>query len=324
MVHWYNEYESIKEDMNMLKWFLRILYFIVIAVLSLQVYGYAYFQQLEAYYKDNLEPYLNDEVTYMEGMNTLLGLSYFSEEADLFDYVQLDGEITYRFSIRTVGAVTEDIGVDGFAMMISDMNIVHEGEQLERPIIKMTVEMSEETFLVDGTKTDVKTLIYDIDNPFSFTNVPVFFMFDYEGYNLISETDDFAFIKRIEILYGWVEGDQYEFSPVPIFLATQEPTNEAALYKTSGFDIPSSYRLMDQFEDNTPTELQISALNLNTTRGDINAYSYILTRTIVIFLAVVFIVTYFLFFHGSVMRYYRKKKGEKQPVKDLTSSIFKD
>jgi hypothetical protein len=81
---------------------------------------------------------------------------------------------------------------------------------------------------------------------------------------------------------------------------------------------------MDQFEDNTPTELQISALNLNTTRGDINAYSYILTRTIVIFLVVVFIVTYFLFFHGSVMRYYRKKNEEKTPSKDLTSSIFKD
>ena len=42
----------------MLKWFLRILYFIVIAVLSLQVYGYGYFKQLEAYYTDNLDPYL--------------------------------------------------------------------------------------------------------------------------------------------------------------------------------------------------------------------------------------------------------------------------
>lgn len=308
----------------MLKWFLRILYFIIIAILSLQVYGYAYFQQLEAYYKDNLEPYLDDEVTYMEGMNTLLGLSYFSEEADLFDYTHIDGDITYRFSIRTVGAVTENIGVDGYAMMISDINIIHEGERLERPIIKINVEMSDTTFLVNGNYTDVKTLIYDIENPFSFQNVPVFFMFDFDGYNLISETNDFATIQRIEILYGWVEGDVYEFSPVPIFLATVTPSNEAAIYKMSGFEIPTSYRLMDQFENNTPSELQISALNLNTTRGDINEYSYILTRTIVIFLSAVFVVTYFLFFHKSVMRYYRKKKGEKEPVKDLTSSIFKD
>lgn len=308
----------------MLKWFLRILYFIVIAVLSLQVYGYAYFQQLEAYYQDNLEPYLNDEVTYMEGMNTLLGLSYFSEDADLFDYSKTDGDITYRFSIRTVGAVTEDIGVDGFAMLISDISIMHEGERLERPIIKINVEMSDDTFLVDGNYTHLKTLIYDIENPFSFQNVPVFFMFDFDGYNLVPETETYAAIERIEILYGWVEGDVYEFSPVPIFLATIDPSNVAALYKTSGFEIPTSYRLMDQFENNTPSELQISALNLNTSRGDINEYSYILTRTIIIFLAVVFVVTYFLFFHGSVMRFYRKKKGEKEPVKDLTSSIFKD
>jgi hypothetical protein len=94
----------------MLKWFLRILYFIVIAVLSLQVYGYGYFQQLEAYYKDNLEPNLEDEVAYMEGMNTLLGLSYFSENADLFDISVTEGDIQYRFSIRTVGAVTDDLG----------------------------------------------------------------------------------------------------------------------------------------------------------------------------------------------------------------------
>jgi len=201
---------------------------------------------------------------------------------------------------------------------------MHEGERLERPIIKINVEMSDDTFLVDGNYTHLKTLIYDIENPFSFQNVPVFFMFDFDGYNLVPETETYASIERIEILYGWVEGDVYEFSPVPIFLATIDPSNVAALYKTSGFEIPTSYRLMDQFENNTPSELQISALNLNTSRGDINEYSYILTRTIIIFLAVVFVVTYFLFFHGSVMRFYRKKKGEKEPVKDLTSSIFKD
>lgn len=308
----------------MLKWFLRILYFIVIAVLSLQIYGYAYFQQLEAYYKDNLEPYLDDEITYMQGMNTLLGLSYFSEPADLYDHVQSEGDINYRFSIRTVGAVTEDLGVNGYAMMISDLNIIHEDELLERPIIKFNVEMTEATFLVDGGYSSVKTLIYDIENPFSFQNVPVFFMFDYDGYNLIPETDTYASIKRVEILYGWVNEDVYEFSPIPIFLATTTITNEAALYKTSGFEIPLSYRLMDQFDNNAPTEIQIAALELNTTRGDINAYSYILTRTIVIFLAAIFVVTYFLFFHGSVMRLYRKKKSEKLPSKDLTTSIFKD
>jgi hypothetical protein len=308
----------------MLKWFLRILYFIVIAVLSLQVYGYGYFQQLEAYYKDNLEPYLEDEVTYMEGMNTLLGLSYFSEDADLFDVSITEGDIQYRFSIRTVGAVTEDVGVDGYAMMISDINIIHEGNSLERPIIKMTVEMTEDTFLVDGNYTNIKTLIYDIDNPFSFQNIPVFFMFDYDGYNVIPESESFADIARIEILYGWVNEDVYEFSPVPIFLATQVPNNEAALYKTTDFSISNDYRLMQLFENNRPDDIQIATYNLNTTRDDINTYSYILTRIIVIFLFAVFVVTYFLFFHGSVMRYYKKKKAMRLPKNEMNQSIFKD
>lgn len=308
----------------MLKWFLRILYFIVIAVLSLQVYGYGYFQQLEAYYKDNLEPYLEDEVTYMEGMNTLLGLSYFSENADLFDVSITEGDIQYRFSIRTVGAVTEDVGVDGYAMMISDIDITHEGNVLERSIIKMTVEMTDDTFLVDGNYTNIKTLIYDIDNPFSFQNIPVFFMFDYDGYNVIPESESFADIARIEILYGWVNDDVYEFSPVPIFLATQMPNNEAALYKTTDFSISNDYRLMQLFENNRPDEIQIATYQLNTTRDDINAYSYILTRIIVIFLVAVFVVTYFLFFHGSVMRYYKKKKAMRLPKNEMNQSIFKD
>lgn len=308
----------------MLKWFLRILYFIVIAVLSLQVYGYGYFQQLEAYYKDNLEPNLEDEVAYMEGMNTLLGLSYFSENADLFDISVSEGDIQYRFSIRTVGAVTDDLGVDGYAMMISDIHITHEGTLLERPILKMTVEMSDNTFLVDGDYTNVKSLIYDIDNPFSFQNIPVFFMFDYDGYNVIPETEQFADITRIEILYGWVNDDVYEFSPVPIFLATQTPSNEAALYKTNDFSISNDYRLMPLFDENTPDEIQIATYNLNTTRDDINAYSYILTRIIVIFLVAVFVVTYFLFFHGSVMRFYKKKKAMRQPKIENNNSIFKD
>ena len=69
--------------------------------------------------------------------------------------------------------------------------------------------MSDATFLVDGNYTDLKTLIYDIENPFSFQNVPVFFMFDYDGYNLISESSEYASIERVEIFYGWVEGDVY-------------------------------------------------------------------------------------------------------------------
>ena len=81
---------------------------------------------------------------------------------------------------------------------------------------------------------------------------------------------------------------------------------------------------MPLFVENTPDEIQIAVYNLNTTRDDINAYSYILTRIIVIFLIAVFVVTYFLFFHGSVVRYYKKKKAMRQPKIKNNNSIFKD
>lgn len=312
----------------MLKWILRILYFVVIAIISLQVYGYAYYEQLETYYVENIEEGKDDPIHLMEGLNTILGLSYFRETPDLYSYVEDSGDLQFQLDIKSVGAVTESEGVDGYALILSNMSFIHKGEQLDRTIVKITVELDDETFLVDGARTNRKTLIYDSGNPFSFQNIPVFFVFDYDGYTYNPETDTYASIKRIELNYGWVENDQYVFNDTYLFLGLREANNEAALFKTTDLTIDSEdYTLINQFDDLIPNEDDITLYNLNTNRGDIGAYQYVVTRIIAIYLVVVFIITYFLFFHKSVMSALQKRKLNKNGLsteKKEVTAIFKD
>ena len=108
-----------------MKWIWRILYFVVIALLSIQVYGYAYFQQLEAYYTDHVEPYLNEPDPFLEGMNTLLGISYFQESPDLYAFTSNHEDAAFQVSVRTVGAVSQEQGIDGYAIVFSDLSFTY-------------------------------------------------------------------------------------------------------------------------------------------------------------------------------------------------------
>ena len=312
----------------MLKWVLRILYFVVVAILSLQVYGYAYFEQLGAYYDENMKDSINDPNELMEGMNTILGLSYFQETPDLYTYEVSEGDTQFRVTIKAVGAVTEGEGVDGYAIILSDLSYTKDAQIQDRTIMRMTVELDDDTFLVDGVKTNRKTLIYDSDNPFSFQNIPVFFVFDYEGYTYNETLDSYASMTRLELIYGSVDGDEYVFDDQLTFLATPTPNNEAARHKSSDLIIDQEdYHFMSSFTDNIPNDTDIETLGLNINRGDINDYNYVIYRIIAIYLVIVFIVTYFLFFHKSFLAYLRKRKDTKLTealVKKETQAIFKD
>jgi hypothetical protein len=228
-----------------------------------------------------------------------------------------------------VGAVTEGEGVDGYAIILSDLSYTKDNELQDRTIIKMTVELDDNTFIVDGTLTNRKTLIYDSENPFSFQNIPVFFVFDYDGYTYNTETNTYASLSRLELTYGWIEDDAYVFDDSLTFLGTPTDNNEAALYKSSDITFTQEdYHFIDTFTDNIPSDEQIQTLGLNTNRGDINDYSYIVNRIIALFLTLVFIITYFLFFHKSVMKYIRKRKGIKEDTlvtsNQDSGAIFKD
>lgn len=309
----------------MLKWVWRILYFVIIAILSLQVYGYAYFEQLGAYYEDHIESELNNPNAFMEGMNTILGLSYFQETPNLYEEEISDDDTQFTITIKAVGAVTDGDGVDGYAIIFSDLFFSKDNKPLDRTVIKITVELDNDTFIVDGERTNRKTLIYDSGNPFSFQNVPVFFVFDYDGYTLNTETNTYASLSRIEMTYGWVEADTYVYDDTLTYLGTPESNNEAAMYKSSDITFTQEdYTLIDSFSDFIPSETDIETYQLNINRGNLSAYDGVVYRIIALFLTVVFIVTYFLFFHKSVLAFIRKKKARQIDSNTKSQAIFKD
>lgn len=306
----------------MWKWVGRISYFLIIAFLSLQVYSFGYFQQLNAYYTDNVKPNLDEPTLILEGMNTLLGLSYF-QEVPFYDVTyDLEG-VTFDLGIYAVGAVTNEKPVFGYAIVLSNVSIVHEGALLDRSILRLTVEMNEKTFLVDGSYQSRKTIIFDPGNPFNFQNVPLFFVFDFDGYNTSPDVLEPALISRIELSYGYIKDEAYAFDDRLLFLASNVPTSEAARLKDQTFSLNlSDYQLELNLLNFTPTEEDILSFGLNMTRGDISSYQGIMTRYVILFLLVVFILTYAIFFHKPFMKY-RKSKKEVITAKTQTS-IFKD
>jgi hypothetical protein len=306
----------------MWKWLGRISYFFIIAFLSLQVYSFGYFQQLNAYYTDNVKPNLDNPILILEGMNTLLGLSYFQEEPFYDVTFDADG-ISFDLGIFAVGAVTDAKPVYGYAIVLSNVSITQNDAVLERAILRLTVEMNEKTFLVDGNYQTRKTIIFDPGNPFNFQNVPLFFVFDFDGYNTSKDVLEPALISRMELSYGYIKDEAYEFDDRLLFLASNVSTSEAARLKDQTFSMNlSDYQLELELDNLTPTDEDILSFGLNITRGDISEYQGIMTRYIIIFLVVVFIITYALFFHKPLMIY---TKSKKQVIKPLPqSSIFKD
>jgi hypothetical protein len=306
----------------MWKWLGRISYFFIIAFLSLQVYSFGYFSQLNAYYTDEVKPHLDNPILILEGMNTLLGLSYFQEEP-FYDVTYNQEGIAFDLGIYAVGAVTDETPVFGYAIVLSNVSITHEDVLLERAILKLTVEMNEKTFLVNGNYESRKTITFDPGNPFNFQNVPLFFVFDFDGYNLSPDILEPALISRIELSYGYIKDDAYAFDERLLFLASSTPTSEAARFKDQSFVMNlSDYQLELEFDTLTPTLTNISEFGLNITRGDISSYQSIMIRYIIIFLVVIFVVTYALFFHKPLMKY---KASKKNAIKTLPqTSIFKD
>jgi hypothetical protein len=269
-----------------------------------------------------VKPNLDNPILILEGMNTLLGLSYFQEEP-FYDVTYNQEGIAFDLGIYAVGAVTDETPVFGYAIVLSNVSITHEDVLLERAILKLTVEMNEKTFLVNGNYESRKTITFDPGNPFNFQNVPLFFVFDFDGYNLSPDILEPALISRIELSYGYIKDDAYAFDERLLFLASSVPTSEAARFKDQSFVMNlSDYQLELEFDTLTPTLANISGFGLNITRGDISSYQSIMIRYIIIFLVVIFVVTYALFFHKPLMKYKASKKNE---IKTLPqTSIFKD
>jgi len=307
---------------------------VAIALISVQVYGFAFFSKLQAYYEEHVVENINDEVVFFKGINTLMGLDYYRESPLLYEKTIDEGNYQLRISIRSVGATSESTPIDGFAILVNNVKILEDEVEVENPIIRVTVQLDANTLLVGDEFSNRGSIFYNPEQPFAYYNVPILFLFDTVNYMKDAETEAISSIERIEVSYsnGSQDSDNnYIFNSSFIFLATTGPNDEAVLgnNKDEAFFLDQNlYQLQNQFEGDTPSETELVAFSLNTDRDDLGAYNHLVWRTMAIYILVVTLVTYLLFFHKRVREHFRMKKVRPKALGadgiHLEDAIFKD
>jgi hypothetical protein len=295
----------------MLKWVGRILYIIIISLLSLQIYSYAYYSKLQEYYTDNVEEHLNDNEVYLNGINTLMGIDYYRETPVLYSFSNTTGDFQFSVNVYAVGVNAKDVYYDGLMIFVNNVSITKESTVIEDPILKISVELDQATLLVDEELSDTGSIYFDPSQPFAYYNVPVLFLFDADDYLKVPDEDAFAVINRILVEYSDGEKDEDNaliFDDSALFIASKEAISDAAYHKDTAFDINvEDYKLRDDFADQVPTDAEIIAFGLNADHGDLNAYNWTVWKIMLIYIALVIVVTYLLFFHKMVREHFKTK-----------------
>jgi hypothetical protein len=317
----------------MLKWIGRILYVVVIFILTIQIYSFAYFSKLQNYHDDKIADLIDDDIAYMEGLNTLMGIDYFRVTPTLYEYSgeSTDDENSYRLdvSVYAVGASSEEASFDGYAILVNNISIIEAGEEILDPIIRITAELDQQTLMVDEELSDRGSVFYNPAQPFAYYNIPVLFLFDTDNYLRDPESGDIASLERIEVNYSKGEKDDdgnFIFSDIPLFIASTSEISEAALgdLKDPNLMIDSEiYQIRDGFEDQLPSDTDVQTLNLNTTRSDLSAYNGVIWRTMGIYTLIIALLTYLVFFHRRIREHIRTKNEPKRPMSS-NKALFTD
>lgn len=326
----------------MLKWVGRILYVVFLFVMTIQVFSFAYYDKLQKFYDDHAKDYIDESSTYLNAMNTLMYFDFYQEDPILL-YEVNEGDYQLHVGIYYVSVTQNDQRTDGFMIFVNNLRIVHEGEVLTNPVIKMTVDLSHQTLQVGDEIKSTGSVQYDPTQSFAFYNVPLLFLFDMPGYMQIPEyndkneitgyKDDFSTLKGFQIHYsnGDIQDGKYVYQQLPIFTASNGINDEAFLgiegqNRISGFKLePESYQLRFAFTNEYPTDAEMVQFGLINEIGDLDAYNYVIWRTMSIYVIVVLGFTYLIFFH-KIVREKRALKRQQQMKKDNTDVevIFKD
>jgi hypothetical protein len=233
-------------------------------------------------------------------------------------YSMLDAYYVLRLTIRAVGATDNDVSIDGLMIFVNHIKIIEDGVEVENPIIRITVMLSDSTLRVGESKTDRGSVFYNPSQPFAYYNVPLVFLFDTENYLLNPDTDEIAQIERIEVSYSngeLNENNEFSFNPQLLFVASRETYDEAVLgqNKHESFDFDTSlYKLREQFSADKPSEDDIVLFDLMTERGDLSEFNGIIFRNILIYVLVVSLLTYLIFFHRRVRESIQTKKYQQK------------
>ncbi len=302
----------------------------IISIATIYVYGSANYSRLEAYYSDYMEEHLDDASTYLKGINTLMGIDYFSNSA-VYQYNQNDGDHQLTLGIYAIGVTLNDDLYDGFMIYVSNVKIYENDELIEDPKLKITVTLDQNTYKSGEDFLSTATVLFDPAKPFPYSYVPNVFLLYADNYLKVPEQDVYANIERISISYS--NGDLDEdgalvYNESLLFLGSDEIISEAAYNKTDTLILnPEDFKLSNQFSGEQPTDEEIATFNLITDRGDLREYNILIWRTMIIYVLIVGTLTYALFFHKVVRaklqeKRYQAKDGKSKEVN--AQPIFKD
>lgn len=319
----------------MMKWIGRSVYMLAIVFISVIIYRYAYTAKLQEYFDAEIRDHINDDEVLLIGLNTLLTIDYYRESPVLYQYVSDAGDYQFTLSSYAIGITYADESYDGLMFVVNDVKIIEDGELLENPVLKITVNLSNKTLLVEEELANIGSVYYDPLLPFSIYNVPALFLFNAENYLLISNDDEnanpeYASIENITIEYSNGQANEdngYAFNEIPLFVGSKVEYRDAAYIKDSTFNIdPDLYQLSDDFGSDGVTSADIATYNLVTDQDDLTPYNGSIWRIMGIYVLLIIVITYFLFFHKMVMSrsQYKKSLAQKEIADKNPEAIFKD
>ena len=324
----------------LLKWVGRFLFMMLVMFAALYVIQLGYISRNNAFYESEVKDYWNDNQTFLEGVATLQYLDYYQEDP-IYTFNANTEQTTFDVNIYAVGITYEEVFYNGFMVFVNNVVIYDDDILVENPLLLITVNLTEDTILVDDVYSDQGSVLFNPDSDVFYSNTPVLMLFDVDG-NLINEqdtddTDDdvYALLSKITIDYtdGTVEDDDTylyhseEVGGQALFVASTTTVEAPALYSDDTLSVTQSdYQLSDQFIGDTLSEDDVVALGLNTNHGDLNDYNWQLWRTVILYILAVIVITYFIFFHKHVMLKIRNKHESDNDHSNSTpvEAIFKD
>ncbi len=319
----------------MLKWVLRFFYLMIIMVATVYVYGSANYSRLEAYYAEYMNDYVDDEATYLEGINTLMNIDY-HQESPAYTYVATSDTHKFTLSIFAIGVTLDDTLYDGMMIFVNDVDITEDGTPVQNPKLKIEVTLSDDTYLSGEEKVNTATVLHDPEKPFPYSYVPALFLLYADNYLLIPQVEgstdplSYATVEQISIAYSNGETDEdgaLVYNDTLLFIGAGSELADAAYNKKSDLIIDNTtLQLSENFAGDQPTEVEMTTFGLNANRGDLTEFNGVIFRTMAIYVLIVLALTYVLFFHKMVMDKVRSKRmGEANQNKPkVEEAIFKD
>jgi hypothetical protein len=314
----------------MLKWLIRFFYLMIISIATIYVYGSANYSRLEAYYSEYMEEHLDDAQTYLKGINTLMGIDYYSNSA-VYQYIQNSGDHQLTVGIYAIGVTLNDELYDGMMIYISNVKIYENDELVVDPKLKITVTLDQSTYKSGEEFISTATVLFDPAKPFPYSYVPNVFLLYADNYLKVEGEDIYANIERISIAYSNGDLDSNNaliYKESLLFLGSDELISEAAFNKTDDLILDrDDFQLSKQFEGSQPTAEELAMFNLVTERGDLREFNYLIWRTMTIYVLIVGALTYVLFFHKMVKAKLQEKRFQSKDSKTkevMAEPIFKD